>query len=36
MNTLPTCVASYSFHGLLGEGACDVFRYLDLLRFRLK
>ncbi len=34
MNTLPTCVASYSFHGLLGEGACDVFRYLDLLRFR--
>lgn len=34
MNLLPTCVASYSFHGLLGKGECDVFRYLDLLRFR--
>ena len=34
MNPLPTCVASYSFHGLLGKGECDVFRYLDLLRFR--
>ena len=31
---LPTCVASYSFHGMLGNGECDVFRYLDLLRFR--
>ena len=31
---LPTCVASYSFHGMLGKGECDVFRYLDLLRFR--
>ena len=34
MKQLPTCVASYSFHGLLGQGECDVFRYLDLLRFR--
>ena len=34
MKLLPTCVASYSFHGMLGEGTCDVFRYLDLLRFR--
>ena len=34
MNKIPTCVASYSFHGLLGRGECDVFRYLDMLRFR--
>ena len=34
MNLLPTCVASYSFHGLLEKGECDVFRYLDMLRFR--
>ena len=34
MKLLPTCVASYSFHGMLAEGTCDVFRYLDLLRFR--
>ncbi len=33
-NDIPTCVASYSFHGLLASGECDVFRYLDLLRFR--
>ncbi len=31
---LPVSVASYSFHGLLASGECDVFRYLDLLRFR--
>ena len=34
MKHLETCVASYSFHGMQGEGKCDVFRYLDLLRFR--
>jgi len=34
MRTLPTSVASYSFHGMLSEGACDIFRYLDMLRFR--
>ncbi len=34
MKPLPTCVASYSFHGMLYDGTCDVFRYLDLLRFR--
>ena len=34
MKLLPTSVASYSFHGLLQEGKCDVFRYLDMLRFR--
>ncbi|MBR4205905.1 MAG: sugar phosphate isomerase/epimerase [Clostridia bacterium] len=31
---LKVSVASYSFHGMLGSGECDVFRYLDLLRFR--
>ena len=34
MQRLETCVASYSFHGARAEGKCDVFRYLDLLRFR--
>ncbi len=30
MTKFPMSVASYSFHGLLGEGKCDVFRYLTL------
>ena len=34
MAAFNTCVASYSFHGLQGEGKCDVFHYLDLLRYR--
>ena len=34
MNLLPTSVASYSFHGMLYQGTCDIFRYLDMLRFR--
>ena len=34
MPNLKTAVASYSFHGLLGEGKCDVFNYLNLLRYR--
>ena len=25
MPNLKTAIASYSFHGLLGEGKCDVF-----------
>lgn len=32
--TLPVAVASYSFHGKLGEGKCDVFNYLNLLKYR--
>jgi len=27
-------IASYSFHGLLGEEKCDVFDYLNLLKYR--
>ena len=34
MKPLPTSVASYSFHGMLRDGTCDIFRYLDMLRFR--
>ncbi|MBQ3177485.1 MAG: sugar phosphate isomerase/epimerase [Clostridia bacterium] len=29
-----TAIASYSFHGLLGQGKCDVFNYLNMLRYR--
>ncbi len=29
-----TAIASYSFHGLQGEGKCDVFNYLNMLRYR--
>lgn len=34
MPNLKTAIASYSFHGLLGEGKCDVFNYLNMLRYR--
>jgi sugar phosphate isomerase/epimerase len=34
MGNFNTAVASYSFHGLLGEGKCDVFGYLNMLRYR--
>lgn len=30
----PMSVASYSFHGLLSEGKCDIFHYLSMLKYR--
>ena len=32
--TFPIAIASYAFHGLLDEGKCDVFTYLNLLVHR--
>jgi len=34
MPEFKTAIASYSFHGLLGQGKCDVFNYLNMLRYR--
>ncbi len=34
MQKLNIAVASYSFHGLLGQGKCDIFGYLNLLKYR--
>ncbi|MBE6615937.1 MAG: sugar phosphate isomerase/epimerase [Ruminococcaceae bacterium] len=34
MNRFRTAIASYSFHGLQGEGKCDVFNYLNMLKYR--
>ena len=34
MKDFPVAIASYSFHAMHGEGRCDVFDYLDMLRYR--
>ena len=34
MPEFKTAIASYSFHGLQGQGKCDVFNYLNMLRYR--
>ena len=34
MAVFKTAIASYSFHETMAQGKCDVFHYLDLLRYR--
>jgi len=34
MSDMKISVASYSFHGLLGEGKIDIFGYLNMLKYR--
>jgi len=34
MKKMNIAVASYSFHGLLEQGKCDVFNYLNMLKYR--
>ena len=34
MTNFRTAIASYSFHSLLAEGKCDVFNYLNMLKYR--
>lgn len=34
MKDFPVAIASYSFHAMHGEGRCDIFDYLDMLRYR--
>ena len=34
MTNFRTAIASYSFHSLLAEGKCDVFSYLNTLKYR--
>ena len=34
MKDMKIAVASYSFHGAMYEGKCDVFNYLNLLKYR--
>ncbi len=34
MKDMKIAVASYSFHGAMYEGRCDVFNYLNLLKYR--
>lgn len=34
MKAYPISIASYSFHGALAEGVCNVFSYLEALKYR--